>query len=373
MTKTKLMAYQTNHHLHALNLLPQLGPKRISTIIDGFENIEDIWQADAKAFSLLGFDTELSQTIVDHLQNLNIDEALNQLTQEQINLLSFTDTDYPQLLSEIPQAPPLLYYRGALGPSDELMVAIVGTRKISTYGRSIVPDFTIELAQSGITIVSGLAFGVDALAHQICVDNNFRTIAVVGSGIDTKSVYPKQHQYLSEQIIATGGAIISEYPPGTPAYKQHFIARNRIISGMSTGTLVVEANLKSGALITARHALDQDRSVYAIPGPIYAEGSQGPHSLIRMGAQLVTKAGDILGDLNITDDTTATSINLADFTPDQQLILEQLSFEPKNIDEIIQSIELDASTVTAILTLLEMKGVIRNIGAQQYVLTHKLK
>jgi DNA processing protein len=195
---------------------------------------------------------------------------------------------------------------------------------------------------------------------------------VVGSGIDKKSIYPKHHHHLAEQIVATGGAIISEYPPGTPAYKQHFIARNRIISGMSAATLVVEANLKSGALITARHALDQGRSVYAVPGPIYAEGSQGPHNLIRMGAQLVTKASNILEDLNVADDMTTAPINLADFSPDQQTILLQLSHEPKNIDEIIQSIDLDAATVTATLTLLEMKGVIRNIGAQQYVLTHKL-
>jgi DNA processing protein len=278
---------------------------------------------------------------------------------------------YPALLLEIPQPPPLLYYKGILKDADETMIAIVGTRNITTYGRSIVPEITAGLAKQNITIVSGLAFGVDALAHQTCVNEKRRTIAIVGSGIDSGSIYPKHHQFLAEQILETGGVIISEYPPQTPAYKQHFIARNRIISGVSAGTLVVEANLKSGALITARHALDQNRPVYAIPGPIYNPGSEGPHNLIRMGAQLVTKTEHILEDLLIETSETNTELDYTDLTPEQLQTYSQLSREPKGINEIIRTSKLDAGTVTAALVFLEMKGVIQNIGGQQYIITHR--
>lgn len=367
------MDYPDIYYLHALNLLPQLGPKRLGILANTFDTFKDAYFANTKTLLFAGLEKHIVDLIARHRTTVHVESEAAKLENEQIQLLSFRDTLYPELLLETPQFPPLLYYRGTLQAHDELMVAVVGTRKISTYGRTVTPEFVYGLGSKGVTVVSGLALGVDSLAHQTCVDNNFRTVAVIGSGLDAKSIYPRQHQYLAEQIIEAGGLLLSEYPIGAQAFKQNFIARNRIISGMSKGTLVVEANGKSGALITARHALDQDRSVYAVPGAIYSPGSEGPHNLIRMGAQLVTKPEHILEDLHVDASSETIVFSISDFTPDQQIILNKLSREPMSADEIVQSVDLDASKVTAALTLLEMKGAVKNLGAQQYIISQTIK
>ncbi len=366
------MNYPDIYYLHLLNLVPQLGPKRLLLLAAAFDTFRQAFEADETALQKAGLEELIIATLIKHRTAILLDAEIEKLNQESIQLLCYTDNLYPRLLLETPSYPPLLYYRGSITDADELMIAMVGTRKISTYGRSVTPTLVSGLGTAGIVIVSGLAFGVDALVHQTCVDNHWRTIAVVGSGLDQRSVYPKQHQYLAEQIVATGGALISEYPIGTPAFKQNFVARNRIISGMSAGTVVVECNAKSGALITARHALDQNRSVYAVPGPIYADGSAGPHNLIRMGAQLITRAEHILEDLRIPISTSAI-VSIHEFTPDQQMIIQHLSFDPVSADALVRQTSLDAATVIAILTVLEMEGVVRNLGAQQYVLAQSIK
>ena len=219
-----------------------------------------------------------------------------------------------------------------------------------------------------MTIVSGLAQGIDTLAHLAAVENKSRTIAVIGSGIDWQSVFPPGNKRLAQMIIQNG-ALISEYPPSAAALKHHFPARNRIVSGLALGTLVVEAPEKSGALLTARHALDQNREVFAIPGPIFSETSLGPNNLIKIGAKLVTQTADILDELNLRD--LAQNITAKQILPDtkeEAAIIAILSQEPVTIDKIIQETKMDTALTTSTLVLMEMKGKVKNLGGMQYVL-----
>lgn len=352
--------------LHCLNLFPKFGPKRLQILANYFPTFEEAFRAPAAELLAAGLDNTSIETFVQFRTTISPEAEFSRLEESNIQLLAWGSDQYPELLTQIPTPPILLYYRGTLPRPDAIMVAAIGTRKITTYGRSVVPQILPELINAGISIVSGLAFGVDALAHTQAVAMHRPTIAVLGSGIDDKSLYPKEHALLADQIVHAGGCLMSEYPPGTPGFKQNFIARNRIISGLSIGTLIIECNLKSGSLITAQYALDQNRRVYAIPGPIYANESRGPNNLIKMGAQLVTEAADILQDLNITPELE-TETHLSAENPTEAIILGILNTSPLSADGLIKQSGLDAATVTTTLTFLEMKGSIKNIGAQQYI------
>jgi DNA processing protein len=253
---------------------------------------------------------------------------------------------------------------------DELCVAAVGTRNITNYGRTVIPSLIEPLVDAGITIVSGMAFGVDAAAHHIAVDKNRRTVAVLGGGLDKKSLYPKHHALLAERILESGGALLSEYPPSTPNFKQNFVARNRIISGLSVATVIIECDLQSGTLITAHHALDQNRAVYAVPGPIYSAQSQGPNNLIKMGAKPLTSANDVLEDLNLKKlPEQQQNQSLFGDTAEEVRLLGILNHEPMLVDEIVKNSGFEAAKVSSTLTFLEMKGKVRNLGGQQYILS----
>ncbi|MFH1412752.1 MAG: DNA-processing protein DprA [bacterium] len=216
-------------------------------------------------------------------------------------VIKFNDSNYPALLKQIHDPPHILYCRGILNPQlTKFTLAVVGSRKHSPYGHQVIRKLVSELSKLGITIVSGLAFGLDALAHQTALDYHGKTIAVLGSGLDDYNIYPSENLQLAHQIIANNGCLISEYAPGTGAQKYHFPMRNRIISGMSLGTLVIEAAERSGSLITARYALEQNREVMAIPGRIDSSTSKGTNNLIKMGARPVTSIDDILETLNLT-------------------------------------------------------------------------
>src|SRR5581483_7263662 len=270
---------------------------------------------------------------------------------------------------EIPKFPPILYFKGSLS-ADELCVAVVGTRQITNYGRAVIPRLVEPLVDAGACVVSGMAFGVDSAAHEIVVKKGRRTIAVLGGGLDEKSLYPRHHAFLAENILSAGGALLSEYPIGTPNFKQNFVARNRIISGLSVATLIIECDLKSGTLITAKHALDQNRQVYAVPGPIYSPQSAGPNNLLKMGAKAVTAAADILEDLNLETlpQQQQTQSAFGD-SAEESALLKLLSFEPLIINELIKQSGLNPAQVTSALTFLEMKGRIKNLGGQQYILS----
>jgi len=297
---------------------------------------------------------------------------------EEIKKITIEDKNYPKVLKGIKDAPEILYYRGEIFP-EENCFAMVGTRMCSNYGKEIALEIAGNLSEAGLTIVSGLAPGIDTFAHLAVVERKKRTIAVLGTGVNEKSIYPQSNLKLAQKILETGGALISEYPPGTPGSKFTFPQRNRIISGLSWGVLVVEAKpplpkfgvgagkkVGSGALITANWAKKQGRKIFAIPGPIHSLNSKGCHYLIKNGAQLVENANDILRELGLS---TLPGYVVEGETKEENLILLALKEEPLYIDKIIEKTKLSAAKVASTLAVLEIKGQIRNLGANIYALS----
>lgn len=286
----------------------------------------------------------------------------------EIKQLSTAEGTYPSRLKQI-HKPPLLYVRGALIDADEPCFAVVGTRAPTTYGRQIVGELVEPLARAGLTIVSGLALGIDALAHEAALNAGGRTIAVLGGGVDDGSIYPVTNRNLAFRIIKEGGAVISEFPPGAESFKSNFPQRNRIISGLSLGVLIIEAKEDSGSLITARAALDQNREVFAVPGDITRATSIGPNNLIKMGARPVTTASDILDALgleNLKESAAARAIHPD--SKEEAALLPHLSREPVHIDELVRASGLPVASVGSALTLMEIKGKIRHLGGMNYVI-----
>ena len=275
------------------------------------------------------------------------------------------DKNYPKLLKEIFDPPKELYVWGELKAEEKYPLAVVGTRKISNYGKQVAVPLVKTLANAGLTIVSGLALGIDGLAHQAALDVGGRTIAVLGSSLDI--IYPALHKKLAENIANSGGAVISEYPPGTRPAKYTFPARNRIVAGLSLGVLVIEAPEKSGALITARFALDQGREVFAVPGSVYNPNSIGCNKLIKMGAKPVTGAEDIFETFNL-EFSTELKKEIKPETPEEEILLKFLSHEPIHIDELIKSSKLSPSVANSTLTIMEIDNKVKNLGGNNYIL-----
>jgi DNA processing protein len=287
---------------------------------------------------------------------------------EEIKTINIQDKNYPKLLKEIKDAPKTLYYRGEI-KFDENCFAVVGTRRFSPYGKQVALEMAGDLAEAGLTIVSGLAPGIDTFSHQAAVERNKRTIAVLGTGLDEKTIYPQSNLKLAQKILETGGALISEYPPGTPGSKFTFPQRNRIISGLSLGVLVVEAKEGSGALITAEYASKQNRKIFAIPGPIHTLNSWGPHYLIKRGAKLVENANDILEELNLDVLKVKTDKTVTGESREENLILNILKENSLHIDKIIEKTKLSTPKVASTLAILEIKGKVRNLGGNVYALS----
>ncbi len=364
------MDFPENFYCHALNLLPQLSPVRTAQLVKRFGSARKVYFASQTELKEAGLEPDLAKVVASHTHSIDLAREIASLEREHISLLGRSDPGYPALLNEIAAPPQLLYYKGSMRDSDDLCVAVVGTRKITGYGRAAITYLIEPLVHAGVTIVSGLAYGVDSEVQRIAAKNGRRTVAVLGGGLDAASFYPKEHQYLADEIIAAGGAIMSEYPPGMPPLRHHFIARNRIISGMSTATAVVECDVKSGSLITARFALEQDRTVYAVPGPIYSPQSQGPNNLLKMGARPLTSADDIFEDLNLNTLPDQRSVqDMFGDSPAESALLKVITRQPTNINEIIKQSGLSPADATSALTFLEMKGRIRNLGGQQYILS----
>ena len=283
----------------------------------------------------------------------------------EIRTTNIQDENYPKLLKGIKNAPEVIYYRGEM-KSEENCFAVVGTRRFSPYGKQVALEMAGDLAEAGLIIVSGLAPGIDTFAHTATVERRKRTIAVLGTGVDEKSIYPQSNLKLAQKILETGGALISEYPPDQRGTQFTFPQRNRIISGLSLGILVVEAKQKSGALITAHYAFEQNRKVFAIPGPIHSLNSKGCHYLIKRGAKLVESANDILKDLNLP--LKELSSFYEGETEEENLILNVLKEEVLDIDKIIEKTKLSAAKVASTLAILEIKGKVRNLGGNTFAL-----
>ncbi|MBU4369360.1 DNA-processing protein DprA [Patescibacteria group bacterium] len=278
--------------------------------------------------------------------------------------ITIKDENFPELLKKIPNPPQQLYFEGTLNKTEKYPLAVVGTRKVSSYGKQVTEYFIKTLAQSGLTIISGLALGIDGLAHQTTLDVGGRTIAVLGSGFN--NIFPTVHKKLFQKIIESGGAVISEYPPETPAYKGNFPARNRIISGLSIGVLVIEAPKKSGALITAEQAIKQKRKVFVVPGRIYDRNSAGTNQLIKQGVQAVTNPQDILKSLKIKS-SFAKKQRINNLSEQEKLLLKFLSENPIHIDELTKKTKMKTNEIISCLTIMEINGVIKDMGGGKYV------
>lgn len=274
------------------------------------------------------------------------------------------DPSYPRLLGEIHDPPATLYVRGAWPLSERPWLAVVGTRKPSMYGRRATSDLIEPAARAGIGIVSGMAFGIDTAAHLSAIRIGAPTVAVLGAGVDDESLYPRGNAELAKQILDHGGTLLSELPPGTKVHPFHFPVRNRIIAGLCKATLIIEATIKSGTLITARLALEENREVLAVPGPITSLASEGPNNLIKMGARPITSVADLLA---VYDLQTPESAAIQAGSAEEAAILAILTREPKHVDDLVTESSLPTPVVLRTLTLMEMKGSAIHAGGQHYV------
>jgi len=284
---------------------------------------------------------------------------------EEIKKIGIENKNYPEILRQIKNPPKVIYFKGEIKPK-ELAVAIVGTRRCSPYGKQVALEIAGGLAEAGLTIVSGLAPGVDTFSHKAAVERKKRTIAVLGTGIDEKSIYPRENVGLAKKIVELGGCVISEYPPGTQGTNFTFPQRNRIISGLSQAVAVIEAKEKSGSLITANYAIKQGKKLFAVPGPIHSLNSRGTHLLIKKGAKLLDNFTDILQELDLFDFSARTKNELLAGTPEEIMILETLKEGSLYIDNIIEKTRLNAAKAASAITTLEVNGKIRNLGGNVY-------
>lgn len=348
------------------NRVSGIGPVRLRALQEYFGGIDHAWHASAEALRQTGLDSRSIQTLVQVRQRLDLDAEMTRIRQAGLTLLTLDDPAYPRLLRETDGAPPLLFVKGEITLQDEWAVAVVGTRSPTNTGKEAARHLAASLAEQGITVISGLAVGIDAAAHEAALQAGGRTIAVLGCGLDI--IYPAQNTKLAQQIIQNG-ALMSEHPLGTRPEARHFPARNRIVSGLCLGVLVVEAGRESGALITANMASEQGREVFAIPGNIFNPKAFGVNYLIQNGAKLVMTVNDILEELNVQ--IAAEQRAIQQILPEnetEQTLLNQLSSDPAHIDEISRSTGLPLPTVSANLALMELKGLVRQVGGMNYVI-----
>lgn len=355
-------------YLNALNKISGIGPQRMKLLMKNFPDSYSVWKIGLEELQKYFPGEKLVEKFFLEKKKINPDEEWEKLTKENIRVISLKDPLYPASLKEISNPPYLLYYKGKLDFQNSPALAIVGSRKFTSYGAQVAQTFSKKLARLGIVIVSGMALGIDAFAHKGALESQGKTVAVLGNSLDEKNLYPKNNINLAHLILSQEGALISEYPPETPAGPLTFPARNRIIAGLSKGVLVVEAGEKSGALITAQMALDYNREVFSVPGSIFSDQSIGTNSLIKSGAKTVCGINDILEELNLGTEKEKKPLPVPN-TLEEKLILKFFSDEPLHIDKIILLTRLQPTVVSGTLTIMEMKGWIKNIGGQNYIIT----
>ena len=353
------------------NRIKGVGAMRVRRLLDFFGDLQTAWNAPIDALRDAGLDRRTIENLFAGRSQIDLEGELRRLERSGATLLTWDDPAYPRNLRNIPQPPPVLFVKGDLLPADEWAVALVGTRHASSYGREVARELAGGLAANGVTVVSGLARGVDVSAHRAALEAGGRTIAVLGSGVD--NIYPPEHAGVAE-AIAKAGAVVSDYALGTPPEAANFPPRNRIISGLSKGVVIVEAGEVSGALITADFAAEQGRDVFAVPGNIHQRTSLGSNKLIQQGAKMVTDVSDILEELNlslVTEQRTARAALPADAT--EQRLLACLSAEPVHIDELGAQMGLPIAQVSGALALMELKGMVRQVGGMNYVVAKEAR
>lgn len=397
-----MLSPETRNLIH-LNLIQGIGPKTIQFLIEALGSAEEVLKATSQE---LGKIDSLSSSVRECLSNKKLGSSLErelELIQEYgCQVITLYDEEYPPLLKEIDTPPLLLYVRGKLKPEDAFSIALVGSREAKDYGRRVSYQLSFQLAQRGITVTSGFAKGIDACAHRGALEANGRTLAVMGNGLSL--TYPSGNSEMEEKIIESG-ALISEFPMGMKPRSENFPRRNRIISGLTLGTVVVEASNRSGALITARLASEQGREVFAVPGEIFSELSTGTHKLIDNGAKLISTIDDLLESLpqhlvsqiatdtpsSITDrhterfqssSTTNSELNPTsgttekkkptivvpppDLTDDEKTVFNAIEIPSSHIDTIVRSTQLPISQVLSVLLMLELKGIIQQLPGKQF-------
>ncbi len=349
------------------NLVKGIGPAKLQALRDYYGALDAAWQATPLQLEKIGFDQRAINSLLEARRTLDLDAELARVEKRGLRLLTWDSPEYPPYLREVPNSPPLLYMWGNLEEGDRLAVAVVGTRRLTVYGRQVTRDLVTGLVMNGVTIVSGLALGIDAVAHKTALELNGRTIAVLGSGLD--SIYPSENRQMAQQIAQGNGALLSEYGLGVQPDAKNFPPRNRVISGLSLGTIVIEAGERSGALITANFALEQGREVFAVPGNITSPSSKGTNRLIQQGAKLVSSVDDVLDELNLKLVVEQTVAQLAlPETAEEAALMAHLSGQPIHIDELCRITSLPAGLVSSTLTMMELKGMIRQIGGMNYTL-----
>ncbi len=354
LSKISLLAY-----------FPKLTYKRFTELQSVFSSFDEMWEDDK--IKNVPWQENIKQEFLLWRDQLNAEEIEQTLQKEQITCVTLDDPDYPALLKKIYDPPICLFVRGTL-PKYKPHLAVVGPRNYSAYGKQLVEELVTGVAKAGVVIVSGLAYGIDSIAHKTTLETGGITLAVLGGGNDRQHVAPAVHRGLSEEIIKAGGAVITEYPPGTIPTVYTFPKRNRIIAGLCYGTLVIEASEKSGSLITARVALDNGRDVLAVPQNITSPTAVGTNNLIKMGAHAVTSVSDILDLFNLYQTTEKQlKIPIKPASIEQAVILKQLSRNPVHIDELTRQSGLESRVVNSTLTLMEMKGFVRNVGGMNYI------
>ncbi len=369
-------------HLVALHELPDIGNVRLQALMDYFGSAEAAWYNFAEWPKVLRHPQPNFRAIWDEMRRKDLAEVEERFLRSDARIVTRDDSRYPKLLASISDAPYMLYYRGELPTDDDLCIAIIGSRKATAYGREAATFLSEGLARAGVTIVGGLARGIDTCGHKGALDVGGRTIGVLGCGIDV--VYPRENRQLYEQIVANG-CILSEYALGMQPLAKNFPMRNRIVSGLSQGVIVVEAELKSGTQITVDHALEQGRNIYAVPGSIFSPSSAGVHRMIRdYGVKLVDSPKDVLEDYpqgvaygrveglateSVQPSLFAASgqpISIPSLTPDERKLWDLLITE-RHFNELVTEMNMDAAGLGALLTICELRGFIKRLDGQYYI------
>ena len=366
--------------LLSLSYFTKIGPQKMKVLRQLFPSYQAIWQASARQLENTGLKPKLITDFIAWRQLFKTEEALKELTQENINFITWHDPAYPDLLREISSPPYVLFYRGSLELLNKVNqpgLAVVGPRKNSPYASKIIDTFLPDLIKAKIIIVSGLALGVDTLAHKITLQKGGLTIAVLGTGLALNVLYPPENISLAKEIVSRGGLLLSEFSPSTPARPQNFPQRNRLISGLCRATLIIEAPQKSGALITAAYALDQNREVLAVPGNIFAYDSSGANNLIKKGAQVITSSNDILEIYGLETQGRESAFKSQKTIPilnsEAEKIIYQLlkDYETRqeslSSDEIAKQSQLDTATINSTLSILELRGIAKNTETGYYI------
>lgn len=353
-------------YLNALNLIPCIGPTRLYQIKKFFNSFKQAFYASYKDFKSVGFSDTIISKILTKRNEIDPYKEWKILEDLKIKVLYIEGEDYPEKLKTIYKPPIILYQKGDFKFNHySKFLAVVGTRNFTSYGKRVIESIVYELIDYGFVIVSGLALGIDSLAHLQSVKKQFPTIAVLGSSLER--IYPTSNLNLANKILEIGGCLISEFPLGTPAFKQNFPFRNRVISGLSNSVLIVEAGEKSGALITAKFALDQGRDVFVVPGDIFREKSKGCNFLIKHGAKPITKIEDILEEFELKKEDKPKISEYKPNSIEEAKILELIKETPLHIDEISVYAKINPSNVLSILTKLELLGIVKNLGDDRFI------